>query len=79
MITGKRVFKSKFHISIVQTISENEHDLYEKTGNADFKYWIGVGACNTTGEWKAVADLFESFEKSAGDELFKVKQTMEIK
>lgn len=43
MITGQIWFTDNQCIGIVQIVQEHQKQEYRQTGNADFKYYIGVG------------------------------------
>lgn len=43
MITNQIWFAGNECIGIVQIVQEHDREAYRQTGNADFKYYIGVG------------------------------------
>ena len=43
MITGQVWFTSAKCVGVVQIVQDHEKQAYRQTGNADFKYYIGVG------------------------------------
>ena len=43
MITGVRWFAGRDCVGIVQVVQEHEKQTYRQTGNANYKYYIGVG------------------------------------
>jgi hypothetical protein len=73
MITGSIWFAGNECIGIVQIVQEHERDEYRQTGQANFKYYIGVGqGQNEHDDARHIADYGVPFDKSAGDVLFKV-------
>lgn len=73
MITGIRWYTSRDCIGIVQIVQEHQKESYRQTGEADFKYYIGVGTgIDEKVDMQAIADLGTPFDKVAGDILFGV-------
>ena len=72
-ILGVRWFSGRHCIGIVQVISDEEVSTYRQTGNAEYKYYIGSGVGHDEKEdMQTIADWGISFDKEAGDVLFKV-------
>lgn len=74
MITGVRWFAGRDCIGIVQVVQDHQKDDYRQTGEADFKYYIGVG----WGEDEAVDQSYIAehgvpFDKAAGNVMFGVE------
>ena len=60
-------------IGIVQIVQEHERDEYRQTGEANFKYYIGVGqGQNEQDDARYISDHGVPFDKLAGDTLFGV-------
>lgn len=73
MITGSKWFTGNECIGIVQIVQEHQKDEYRQTGDADFKYYIGVGqGQNENDDARHIADYGVPFDKYAGDALFGV-------
>lgn len=73
MITSSKWFTGNECIGIVQWVQEHQKDEYRQTGNADFKYYIGVGrGQNENDDAHHIADYGVPFDKLAGDTLFGV-------
>jgi hypothetical protein len=73
MITGQTWYAGNQCIGIVQIVQEHEKNTYRQTGNADFKYYIGVGlGQNEKSDAQYIADWGVPFDKAAGDVLFNV-------
>jgi hypothetical protein len=73
MITGSKWFTGNECIGIVQIVQDNQKDDYRQTGNANFKYYIGVGqGQNENVDARHIADYGLPFDKLAGDALFGV-------
>ncbi len=73
MITGSIWFAGNECIGIVQVIQENQIDEYRQTGNADFKYYIGVGkGQNEKTDAQYIAEWGMPFDRKAGNVLFNV-------
>lgn len=73
MITGMRWFASKHCIGIVQIVQEHQVEEYRQTGDADFKYYIGVGwGQDEKTDASYIAEHGMPFDKDAGDVLFNV-------
>ena len=77
MITNAHWFAQEQLIGIVQIVQDHQKDDYRQTGQADFKYYIGVVG-NSSGNEKMdaayIADHGQLFDKSAGDALFGVQR-----
>lgn len=74
MITGVRWFTSQHCMGIVQIVQDHEKDQYRQTGEADFKYYIGVGAGKDEKyDMNYIADHGAPFDKVAGNALFGVE------
>lgn len=73
MITGQTWFTGDQCIGIVQIVQEHQKQEYRQTGNADFKYYIGVGkGQNEKEDAQYIAEWGVPFPKDAGDKLFNV-------
>ena len=73
MITNQIWFAGNECIGIVQIVQEHERDTYRQTGQADFKYYIGVGSGqNERVDAQYISEHGMPFDKSAGDALFRV-------
>ena len=73
MITNSIWFAGNQCIGIVQIVQEHEKDQYRQTGEADFKYYIGVGwGQNEKTDASYIAEHGMPFDKAAGNALFKV-------
>lgn len=73
MITGQTWFAGNECIGIVQVVQEHEKSEYRQTGNANFKYYIGVGwGQNEKTDASYIAEHGVPFPKEAGDVLFNV-------
>lgn len=73
MIEGVRWFEGKVRIGIVQVVSDHQKEHYRQTGDADFKYYIGVGGGRDEQHDKeGIVDLGAPFDTAAGDMLFGV-------
>jgi hypothetical protein len=73
MITGQTWFAGNECIGIVQVVQEHQKQEYRQTGNADFKYYIGVGwGQNEKTDASYIAEHGVPFDKKAGDVLFNV-------
>lgn len=74
MITGMRWFAGNECIGIIQIVQEHERDTYRQTGEANFKYYIGVGqGQNERDDAQHIADYGVPFDKLAGDAMFGVQ------
>ena len=72
-VIGVRWYTAKHCMGIVQVVQDHELEEYRQTGNANFKYYIGVGwgedeAADTT----YIAEHGAIFDPIAGDALFNV-------
>ena len=73
MITGQIWFTSSQCVGIVQIVQDHEKNSYRQTGNADFKYYIGVGkGQNEKDDALYISEWSAPFDKKAGDVLFNV-------
>jgi hypothetical protein len=73
MITNSIWFAGNECIGIVQIVQEHERDEYRQTGQANFKYYIGVGqGQDERDDARHIADYGVPFDKLAGDALFGV-------
>jgi hypothetical protein len=73
MITNSIWYAGDQCIGIVQIVQEHDKEAYRQTGNADFKYYIGVGqGQNEKADAQHIADYGVPFDQIAGDALFGV-------
>lgn len=73
MITGSIWFAGEHCVGVVQIVQEHQKAEYRQTGNADFKYYIGVGKGQYEKEdAQHIADYGMPFPSAAGDKLFNV-------
>jgi hypothetical protein len=73
MITGVRWFAGTHCVGIVQIVQEHEKDTYRQSGEADFKYYIGVGwGEDEKTDMSYIAEHGTPFDKDAGNVLFNV-------
>ena len=73
MITGVRWYTSNVCIGIVQIVQDHQKDQYRQTGEADFKYYIGLGGGrDEKHDMEGIADHGAPFDRVAGDVLFGV-------
>lgn len=73
MITGQVWFSGAKCVGVVQIVEDHEKQAYRQTGNADFKYYIGVGwGEDEKTDASYIAEHGTSFPKAAGDVLFNV-------
>lgn len=73
MITGQMWFTSSHCVGIVQIVQDHQKQEYRQTGNADFKYYIGVGwGQDEKTDASYIAEHGAPFDKAAGDKLFNV-------
>jgi hypothetical protein len=73
MITGQTWFTGNQCIGIVQIVQDHEKQTYRQTGNANFKYYIGVGqGQNEKADAEYIAEHGVPFDAKAGDVLFNV-------
>ena len=79
MISGSIWFAGNECIGIVQVVQEHERDTYRQTGDADFKYYIGVGkGKNEKEDAQYISEWGVPFDKDAGDILFNVMPSAPI-
>lgn len=73
MITGQIWFTSSKCVGIVQIVQEHEKSEYRQTGNANFKYYIGVGwGEDEKTDATYIAEHGAPFPTDAGNFLFNV-------
>jgi hypothetical protein len=73
MITNKIWFAGNECIGIVQIVQEHERDVYRQTGEANFRYYIGVGrGQNENDDARYIAEHGMPFDVAAGNTLFRV-------
>lgn len=73
MITGVRWFAGRDCVGIVQIVQEHEKDQYRQTGEANFKYYIGVGwGEDERTDSTYIAEHGTPFDVAAGNTLFGV-------
>ena len=73
MITNQIWFAGNECIGIVQIVQDHQIDEYRQTGQADYKYYIGVGqGQNEREDAKYISHRGLPFDKAAGDALFRV-------
>ena len=77
MVTGVRWFCGKDNVGIVQCVEEHQKEVYRQTGDADFKYYIGVGlGQNARDDAQNIANWGTSFDFVAGNALFSVQKPL---
>ena len=75
MIVGVRWFAGKECIGIVQIVQDHQKEEYRQTGQADFKYYIGVGwGEDEKTDMSYIAEHGMPFDRTAGDALFGVEK-----
>ena len=73
MIINQIWFTGNQCIGIVQIVQEHEREEYRQTGQANFKYYIGVGwGQDEKTDASYIAEHGVPFDKRAGDALFNV-------
>ncbi len=73
MITGVRWFAGRDCVGIVQIVQDHEKDTYRQTGEANFKYYIGVGwGEDEKTDMTYIAEHGTPFDVAAGNTLFRV-------
>ncbi len=73
MITGVRWFAGRHCVGIVQIVQDHEKETYRQTGDAEFKYYIGVGwGEDEKTDASYIAEHGVPFDKVAGDAMFKI-------
>ena len=73
MITGMRRFAGNHCVGIVQIVQDHEKDSYRQTGEANFKYYIGVGqGQNEKADAEHIAEWGVPFDVAAGNTLFRI-------
>ncbi len=74
MITGMRWYAGNECIGIVQIVQEHEIEEYRQTGQANYKYYIGVGnGQNEKVDAQYIADYGVPFDREAGNVLFGIR------
>jgi hypothetical protein len=74
MITGMRWYSGNECIGIVQIVQEHEIEEYRQTGQANYKYYIGVGkGQNEKVDAQFIADYGVPFDREAGNVLFGIR------
>lgn len=77
MIEGVKWFAGKDNIGIVQVVEEHQKEVYRQTGDADFKYYIGIGLGGTTrDDAQNIVNWGSPFDFVAGDALFGVQKSL---
>lgn len=73
MITNQIWFAGNECIGIVQIVQDHQVEEYRQTGQADFKYYIGVGwGQNEKTDASYIAEHGVPFDVAAGNTLFRV-------
>jgi hypothetical protein len=73
MITNVYWYTSNHCVGIVQVVQDHEKAEYRQTGNANYKYYIGVGwGEDEKTDATYIAEHGAPFDKKAGDVLFNV-------
>ena len=73
MITGVRWYAGAHCVGIVQVVQEHQKESYRQTGEADFKYYIGVGwGEDEKADAGYIAEHGMPFDVAAGNTLFRV-------
>ena len=73
MITGTKWFAGKDCVGIVQVVEDHQKEHYRQTGEANFKYYIGVGwGQNEKTDASYIAEHGVPFDTDAGNTLFRV-------
>lgn len=73
MITGVRWFAGAHCVGIVQIVQDHQKDQYRQTGEADFKYYIGVGwGEDEKTDMSYIAEHGVPFDVASGNTLFRV-------
>ena len=74
MITGVRWYTSRECVGIVQVVQDHQKDVYRQTGEADFKYYIGVGwGEDEKADMTYIAEHGAPFDFAAGQTLFGIR------
>ena len=77
MIEGVRWFAGKDCIGIVQIVQDHQKELYRQTGEADFKYYIGLGlGIDAREDARNIAEYGTPFDTNAGNALFSVQSPL---
>lgn len=75
MIEGVRWFTGRVCIGIVQVVPNHQKEQYRQTGDANFKYYIGLGGGrNEETDKEGIAEWGSPFDTAAGDFLFGVRR-----
>lgn len=73
MITGVRWFAGRSCVGIVQIVQDHEIESYRQTGEANYKYYIGVGwGEDEKTDMSYIAEHGSPFDVAAGNTLFRV-------
>lgn len=73
MITGVRWFAGTHCVGVVQVVQDHQKDQYRQTGEADFKYYIGVGwGEDEKTDSTYIAEHGTPFDVAAGNTLFRI-------
>ncbi len=73
MITNVYWYTGNHCVGIVEVVQDHEKSEYRQTGNANFKYYIGVGwGEDEKTDASYIAEHGAPFDKRAGDVLFNV-------
>jgi hypothetical protein len=74
MITGTKWFSGKDNVGIVQVVEDHQKETYRQTGDANFKYYIGVGLGGATrDDAQNIVNWGSPFDFVAGNALFGVQ------
>lgn len=77
MIVGSKWFAGKDCVGIVQVVQDHQKETYRQTGEADFKYYIGVGlGVNEKEDAQNIANWGTPFNFQAGNALFGVNPAL---
>ena len=77
MITGKKWFAGKDCVGIVQVVEDHQKEVYRQTGEATFKYYIGVGlGVKEADDAQNIANWGVPFDAIAGNALFGVRTAL---
>ena len=73
MITNVYWYTGTHCVGIVQVVQEHQKSEYRQTGNADYKYYIGVGwGEDEKTDATYIAEHGAPFDQRAGNALFNV-------
>lgn len=77
MITGMRWYCGRDNVGIVQVVEDHQKETYRQTGEANFKYYIGVGlGQNERDDAQNIANWGTPFDYVAGNALFGVQTSL---